>query len=120
MLRPEAQRALEMEGKQGSRMEAFNALVKAHGMANHCETGHPIGRYAVMQEDAGPADNGGPWWITGEDWRKLLKHEAVDDEDPTYWPPAWLFDLDTGAEYPLRMDYIASVDGPEPDDPEEE
>lgn len=93
-----------------TRDEHLSALIAEHGRATDCELPDTLPRYALMQADEGPGDNGGPWWDFGDDWR-LLAEAATGQEHPEDWPAKLLVDLDTGGRYDCELQYHVHVYG---------
>lgn len=99
------------------RRRRLAALLTVRGCATACEMPDDPPRYALMGSDEGSADNGGPWWDFGEDWRQLAD-TAANQEHPEDWPPVLLVDLDSGEQWTCELIYETHVAGkPDPHDP---
>lgn len=100
-----------------TRKERLDELLEEYGCADACEIREAkLGRFVVMEADEGAADNGGPWWDTGDNWRFLLDTVA-GQEYPNDWPAETLFDLDTEDEWPVYQTVAYEPEGspPEPE-----
>lgn len=95
----------------------LDRLLSLHGCATNVELPDDPPRYALMEADKGPADNGGPWWEFHENWRALAE-AAANQERPDEWPPVLLVDLDTGEQWTCELTYVTHVAGKvDPNDP---
>lgn len=83
-----------------TRAKNATELFLRFGIADECDHGgetlpNPLPRFAIMEADNGPADNGGPWWNFGDSHDELLD-ASRNQEEPDWWPAEAVFDLDTG------------------------
>lgn len=96
---------------QQRRSLRLKQLTQELGRATLCDLPVDLGRWTLVEEDEGSADNGGPWWTVSDDWHELLESSAAQ-EYPEDWPARMIFDLDSKAGFPVALCYKAEV----PDD----